>query len=308
MYQRVMVPMDGSEFGEYAIPFALQIAGRMGADVDLVHVHTPAPDDGLSGITPYQFQNAAAHYVEWDRVEFQHDVDRIEEKARALANESGLSVSARVLSGEVLHALLSEAETFHADIIVMATHARTGLQRARFGSVADLVVRNARMPVLLVQPSTVDRWRTAAGTYRRILVPLDGSRYSEAVLESAGDFARSHGAEITLVHVTKQSNSVADEYLERVAASSIALGTETRFETIKAIRVAEGIMEAAERCSADLIALATHGRGGLSRLLVGSTANHVLALTQLPVLLRKPDASDEARVGQAAIVGWFPEV
>lgn len=288
MYSRVMVPLDGSAFSEHAIPFALEIAGRTGADVELAHVHVRAPDDGLSGLTPYQFQDAATHYMQWDRAGRQQELERIAAKASALAEETGLSVSGRLLSGQVLHALLIEAESFHADLIVMATHARTGLQRARFGSVADLVVRNASVPVLLVRPSTPDRPSTLPGAYRQILVPLDGSSFSEAAVGPAAAFARMHGAQIMLIHVARKYDWVASDYLDRVAASSTALGVETQFETIHTTRTAEGILKAARWTRTDLIALATHGRGGVTRLVMGSTASDVLAGTQLPVLLQKP--------------------
>lgn len=280
MYERVMVPLDGSSFGEYAIPYALQIASRTGAAVDLVHVHVRDPEEGLSAITPYQFQHVTRHYEEWDRDELRHELEELREKASALAAETGLPVTAQVLSGQVVSALRDEAERFHADIIVMATHARTGLNRVRLGSVADVIVRRATMPVLLVQPT---QGAMPAPTYRRILVPLDGSPFSEDVLEPADQFARLHDAEIRLIHVVEQRGWLGAANLGRLAGRP-----GTPVEMIWAPRAADGIIDVAEEWGADLIAIATHGRGGLTRVIVGSTASDLLERTTVPVMLHRP--------------------
>lgn len=282
MYHRVMVPLDGTSFGEHAIPTALRIASRTGAAVDLVHVHVRLQDDGLSAFTPYQYQQVTRHYVTWDEEDLRRELAELQEKADSLARESGLSVSARNLSGEVVDALHAEADRFHADLIVMATHARTGLARARRGSVADVVVRRATMPVLLLQPTEGAETAAPPPPFRRVLVPLDGSPFSEEVLEPAEAFARVHDAELRLIHVVERHG------WPRRGHGDVARTSKRPVEAVDAVRVRDGILDAARRWDADVIAIATHGRGGVSRMLVGSTASDLLAGTHLPVLLHRP--------------------
>lgn len=294
MYHRVMVPLDGTSFGEHAIPTALRIASRTGAAVDLVHVHVRLPDDGLSAFTPYQYQQVTRHYVTWDDENLRRELAELQEKADSLARESGLSVTARILSGEVVDALHTEADRFHADLIVMATHARTGLARARAGSVADVVVRRATMPVLLLQPTDGAETAAPAPPFRRVLVPLDGSPFSEEVLDPAEAFARVHDAELRLIHVVERRGWLHRGHRQVAGASARPV------ETVDAVRVRDGILDAARRWDADVIAIATHGRGGVSRMLVGSTASDLLAGTHLPVLLHRPLAKVAAGAHAAA--------
>lgn len=280
MYQRVMVPLDGSPFGDSAIATALDIARRTGAIVDLVHVHVPVTDEGLSAFTPYQYQHVTDRYAEWDEREREEELVRLREKAAALAAASDLEVTGRVVTGAMIDALLAEAERFRADVIVMATHARTGFDRMRHGSVADLIVRHADMPVLLLQPA--EGATMPLRGYRRVLVPMDGSTFSASVLKPALAFARLHDADIRLVHVLEP-----DWGPDPLAALAADL-PDWPIETVRHRDVAIGILREAETWGADLIALATHGRGGLSRVVTGSTATRLLAHSHLPMLLQRP--------------------
>lgn len=293
MYQRIMVPLDGSGFGEFALPHAIGIADRTGAEIDLVHVHIPEPDD-LVAFTPYQYQHATQHYRDWDHRAEVREAEQLEERAARLAAETGLRITSRVLAGHVPEALEDEAGRFHADLIVMSTHARTGVDRIRQGSVSDVVVRRAAMPVLLVHPHEGESSPPPSRGYRRILISIDGSAFSEQVLDPAMAFARVNGAEMRLVHVLApggRHGSMQPRLEERA---------ELRLETIAAERVAEGIREVAAHWEADVIAMATHGRGGLTRLLMGSTASEVIAITDRPVLLHRPTSVNAAREVVAA--------
>lgn len=275
MYQRIMVPLDGSSFGASAIPAALEIGSRAGAAIDLVHVHIRIPDDGLPAFTPYQYQNVLQRHREWDATEFEHELDALLALASDHARESGLAVTARVLAGTVVGALEAEADRFHADLIVMASHARMGLERARQGSVADYVVRHAAMPVLVLKPSKEGGAATTPRV-RRVLVPLDGSHFSAGAIEAATAFAGLHEAEVRFIHVVDRDSG------------TIARPEGIEVERIQARGITEGILDAARDWEADVIALATHGRGGLSRVLTGSTTTDLLARTHLPLLLKRP--------------------
>ena len=142
--------------------------------------------------------------------------------------------------------------------------------------------------------------------YKKILVPLDGSEFAEAALPHARAFAECTGAEIVLLRVVTQpihaytapdpllydslqKDTVAEctDYLERVAADLKAAGYKVTTET-GAGPVVETILEFAQGIGADLIAMSTHGRSGLARWFIGSTADKVVRAATLPVLLTRP--------------------
>jgi nucleotide-binding universal stress UspA family protein len=142
--------------------------------------------------------------------------------------------------------------------------------------------------------------------YNKILVPLDGSEFAEAALPHARALAQCTGAEIILLRVVRQSvrayaapdpllynsfqeDTVAEcaDYLELVAADLKAAGHKVATETGTG-PVAETILEFAEGLGADLIAMSTHGRSGLARWFIGSTADKVMRAATLPVLLTRP--------------------
>ena len=313
MFKRIAVPLDGTAFGEFAIRFATEIARRAGAAIQLIHVHVPRHvEHGLFGVATFRHRIMFQGDNSVDRELFEAETNSLNDTARALAEETGIPVTGHVISGDIGEALEGEAEAFGADLMVMATHARTGLDRIRQGSIADEVVRKANMPVLLVRPPENAFSRPVSQIYRNIVVPLDGSRFSEHVLPSAATMAKLFDAKLTLVHVetppgdrmfvgdaegekalAEQYRLAGRQYLERVVAQggqqlagAVITPVVGRFPTL-------AVLEAAVRADADLIAMATHGRGGLSRVLVGSTANEVLGNTWLPVLLHRPAAVEE---------------
>jgi nucleotide-binding universal stress UspA family protein len=321
MYDRIAVPLDGTPFGDYALRFAAEIAKRSGAALRLIHVHVPRHvEHGLFGVATFRHRVMTGTDANADRRLFEAEHNALEEKAKELAGRTGLDVSSHIISGRIGDAVEREAEAWGAGLIVMATHARSGIDRIRHGSVADQVVRHAGMPVLLVRPPDNEFSRPIATAYRRVIVTLDGSQFSEQALPSAIAMSRLFGARLTLVHVesppgdrlfvgdigaeaatTKQYDRTCRQYLEDLVArfGEDLAGAEIepivgRFPTV-------ALLEAAVRLEADLICMATHGRGGLSRALVGSTAGEVLASTWLPVLLSRPIAMDD-ELGHAEVV------
>ena len=302
MYRRIVVPVDGTAFSESAIPFAANIAHRTGARIELVRVHVPdPPGDDLYALTPYRYEGVTSYYRELDREGLRREWDELASRADALAEATGLEVLARLTRGRIDEAVEHEAEAFHADLIVMATHARTGMARARLGSVADAVVRQATMPVLLVHPQ--DDAVDVEPAFDSLLVTLDGSGFSSQVLPHATALARLYQAEVALAHVEMargfwtpagtatpgQLPATGADYLRQVVIDNGGFPRVPRLEAIVAHNAAAAILDAAERLGSSLIAMATHGRGGFTRLVMGSTASTVLARTTLPVLLLRPD-------------------
>ena len=305
MYERIVVPLDGSAFSEGAIAYAALIAARSGATIELVHVHVPEPeDDALYSFTAYRYTGVVQWYRQVDRAAMRREVEAYRARAADLASETGLPVIARVVSGHIDRGIEEEAETFHADLIVMGTHARTGFARVRFGSVAETVVRMSTVPVLLVRPDAETSASLSPPDISRVLVALDGSAFSEQVLPPAARLAAVFDAALGVVHVetglreapssfdelSAADARVGEQYLHGHVAKSEHLPDGARLLLVGSPHPADAIMDAASRLGSDLIAMATHGRGGLSRLIMGSTANEVMRRTRLPVLLHRPDA------------------
>lgn len=150
----LLVPLDGSAFAEEAIPPAVALAQAMDATIVLGHVHEPpmVRHDDILTDKPH-----ATEKLDRDQAEVDTYMAQMSQQIRDL----GLRVRTVVRSGDVVQALLEECWTTSASMIVMATHGRTGLRRALYGSVALDVMRHGTLPVLLVRPSDFARGRPA---------------------------------------------------------------------------------------------------------------------------------------------------
>lgn len=200
----------------------------------------------------------------------------------------------------------------------MTTHGRGLVTRFWMGSVADELVRTLEVPVLLVRDET-DADRVMP---RRILVPLDGSRRSETALDYASRLARLSGGSVELVQVvpplvplaiggTPMAPSLvpptdddllrtsAAEYLESRAEWLRADGVEVSTRVVVDSSPARAIVETAEQAGVDLVAIATHGAGGIRRVVLGSVTDKVLRASPRPLLVFRP-AQEPARPAQGS--------
>lgn len=322
MIRRIVVTLDGSPFGDWAINYAMAIGRRAGATIELLHVHVPHHIDGnLFTVTPYMYEGVLDVDAKLDHDVLGRELELLRERALQLSADSGLEVTARLVTGQVESAVEQEAEKFHADLIVMATHARSGFARVRLGSVADAVVRQATVPVLLIKPPEGFSETLPVPEFRTVLVALDGSPFSEQILEPAAHVARLFEAAVALVHVEVPHGErtilgmqagkaaigtmqqVSKHYLQNLVATHGHLFEQPQLRAVVATYPGTAILEAARECGAGLIAMATHGRRGLTRLILGSTANEVLVNSHVPVLLHRPVLAPELRQaeGTAAV-------
>jgi nucleotide-binding universal stress UspA family protein len=184
----------------------------------------------------------------------------------------------------------------------MATHGRGPLSRFWLGSVADELIRRTPVLVLLVRPGEKVPGMIPEVVLGNILIPLDGSALAEQVLEPALELARLMEARCTLLRVVESCSSPADRgsdgpperapaetYLNRVAGRLREKGLRIRTRVVVARHAAEAILEEAEAQASNLIALATHGRGGFKRMLLGSVADKVLRGASTLVLVQRSD-------------------
>jgi nucleotide-binding universal stress UspA family protein len=297
MFLSLLVPLDRSSFAEQALPLALSIARRAGARLYLVEVHALyALEDPTAGWVPID--------PERDAQRKRQEQLYLDATATWLTSMSPASVSTAVLPGSdvlaetVADSILERARAGKADLIAMATHGRGPFRRFWAGSVTDQLIRRAGVPVLLVRPSATAPAIFPGPVLDNILIPLDGSALAEQVLGPALDLARLMEARCTLLRVLSPRSSPHNgapggppteaAYLERVAARVREQGAPAQARVVVARHVAEAILEEAAAQACDLIALATHGRGGLTRLLWGSVADQLIRAAASPVLVYRP--------------------
>ena len=306
MLRSLLVPLDGSTFSERSLPFAGKIARATGASLHLAQVHVPYEPDSLLGST--QFQLEGVNVAEYDAQHRDREEDYLTRLTERLADEGG-PVDSKMLDGtEVAEELASYADEVHTDMIFMTTRGYSGANRLWLGSVADEMIRQSRLPMFVIHPEEPGMLPDGVFSVRHILIPLDGSKLAESVIDPATELARATGAFITLAHVVptgelndwpvlaplrespvpKLDGALA--YLGGVADELRAEGLDVRTHAVHGAHAAVTIAEIADQLDADVIALATHGNGGLKRTLLGSVADKLLRASTLPLLVMRPPA------------------
>ena len=186
MFRTVLVPLDGSPFAEQALPWALCLARRAGAALDLVRGHVL-----------YALTQPAAAWAPFDPVAEaeckQEECAYLNAVARRLTAVAPVAVRRTLVDGYETEGILRRVQDDRADLVVMATHGRGPLGRFFLGSVADVLVRETSVPVLLVRPRGVAPDLRAVPAVANVLVPLDGSPLAERALGPAADLARPAG-------------------------------------------------------------------------------------------------------------------
>lgn len=293
--REILFPTDFSEPARYAGQYAALVARSVGAGLHVLHVPIlPVPPAG--DVAP-----ADGHAAR------QRAGDRLRQ---LVAEPEFQGVPARVSVDGLIAEDAIIAAAAGSDLVVMGTHGRTGWSRLVLGSVTERVVATAPCPVLVVKhPEVVielpwggslrSRRRLADGTrIARILVALDGSAESESVLEGTAELARAFNAVVLLVMVlapvlgvtmrAEQAPLLDDPDAAAYLASKQEELTAAGVVVERMIRrgdPATQILACAEEHHADLVALATHGRSGVRRWLLGSVTEKVLRASDIPVLV-----------------------
>jgi nucleotide-binding universal stress UspA family protein len=304
--RRLLFPTDFSEGAQRAFPQAafladwhdaelhlLNVTGRHRHDYPDARAQFPVPPDMLADWLRRPAADAAA-------------ADGPDLQALSLVQE-------QIESAHPADAILSYADDHAVDLIVMGTHGRRGVDRMLFGSVTEAVVRRASCPTLTVR---ADADGPPAQTVRRVLTPIDFSDASGVAIDHAKEIALTYGAEIDLLHVVEEPSYPSAygagvgpfptrEVLDRVEAQLATMaehdiGYEHVMVEARTGHPPSTILDYAEETGADLIVLATHGRTGLDRMLLGSVAERVLRQSPVPVFIVKPDRTGLLPAGRAA--------
>ncbi|HUF26850.1 MAG TPA: universal stress protein [Gemmatimonadaceae bacterium] len=309
MTTHILVPLDGSPFGEQAIPAALGLALRDRAAIELVLVQENVE-------WPASIQPLLARYPDARAEALLAGETYLDMVASRIREQGVAEVVQTLLDGPVVETLAGHIDDRRPDLVVMTTHGRGGMSRAWLGSVADALVRRVAVPVMLVRPydgmvpppqapMRPLPWLT------RIAVPLDGSAVAEEAIEPALATSGTNGVELSLLRVVPppvtylrpaylqdlsasilaEMETDAARYLERVADRIARPGVTVRTVVFIDESAARGILAYAGGGAVDMIAMTTHGRRGLARLVIGSVADKVVRGAGVPVLLVRPSAT-----------------
>lgn len=310
MFRTILVPLDGSEFGECALPLAQALSERTQAALHLILVHVPVYGSYVEG-TPILD-------IELDTASRANDQAYLQAVQQRLAASGGCPPGITHHDGQVADTLVAHASQINADLIVMTTHGRGGLARLWLGSVADTVVRHSHVPVLLVRPDVSPEPSRATPTQaiRRVLVALDGSARAEQMLAPTLALGSVFDVDYTFVRVVdplftssplvigavqreiatiQEQQRHAQHYLENLAMPLRSEGYRVNTRVLVDPQPAHAILREAHTQGSDVIAVATHGHGGVRRFLLGSVADKVLRGTDKSVLLYRCHAARKRR-------------
>ena len=279
MLDRILIPLDGSALAESVLVHVRRLVDRKDAELLLLQVVTLPPATESDAGEPLDHL--------WSRA-----TEYLRNVAGRLASE-GLRVRSHVVEGFPAREILNAAKTEDADLIAMSTHGRTGVARWVFGSVTEKVLRGSSVPVLAI-PSFLgiggeaQPQRPQELPFRKILAPIAAEEATLEVLPALTEIARLFGSEVRLLHVCEGTEcSVATHELRMAFEHLRNVGVPAE-PVMKQGDPAAQILEACRDEGADLIAMTTHGRTGVSRLLMGSVAEKVLWSANVPLLVVRP--------------------
>ncbi|HVB22773.1 MAG TPA: universal stress protein [Ktedonobacteraceae bacterium] len=336
MFRRILVPLDGSKRAEKAIPVAARIARASGGTIVFVEVVLPPvefgsyPEDRIVKLKPGAFprrEEAEASYLTSITVTYADELAGI---------NTELDLTSGAPSAEIYKAARLEA----VDLIIFCSHGETGLKQWAFGSIAQEAVRHSPVPVLILNEH--GKFPPEQPSYPlRVLVPLDGSALSESALLPVAylvsalsgslqnelhlfrvvDLPSAYGRMKSQAHISdlvhdeavheaeQYMKSVSERYTQDLAAFNLLVSSfvvDSAYVAGAILHESAPIRDAATTTGYDLIAMATHGRGGLLRRLMGSVTEQILGTTKLPMFVVRPQSAQveiEGEVtGEAGLV------
>lgn len=299
MFKKIILPTDGSTLSARATPYALRLAREANARIILVRAYLPSGDS-----LPLRVEHPDLSGMERAEMDRRQAQDEFQAQVAALS-KSGCLVEPHFVDGAAADVIFDTAREEQADLVVMSTHGRGSLGRLAYGSVADELIRRMPIPILLISAVCQGGWERQKP--RRILVPLDGSHLATEALQPAAELVKSlGGAEIMLLAVVDPRVAVypdaevqeladpsrerdeANEYLQSIISEVRAVTSGPVSWRVEYGDAALAIASIARVADVDAIAIATHGRGGIARLALGSVASRTLQLASVPVLVYRP--------------------
>jgi nucleotide-binding universal stress UspA family protein len=290
MYKKILVPLDGSNAAEIVIPYAEELAANLDAEIVAVSVYE-SPDD-MSHLHRYYLERVA---------------EQIKRQIKGLQPGTEIQIYSEVLQGKPAQQLVRYADEMKISLIAMASYGSSGREPKLLGNIATKVLWSTKKPVLLIRTPAKEAKLKQKMLIKKILVPLDGSKTGETIIECAEVLAKALDAELVLFQVLEPLRVVAgfetvtpysipqSEESIKVAARTYLNGVEKtlRGKGIKTSTVivwgsaAERIIEYAE-ANTDLVTISSHGTSGVGRWVLGSVTEKVLQIGDKPVLVARP--------------------
>ncbi len=310
MFKRLLVPLDTSELAEIALPYARELAIKLGAEVILMHVRTLADTPDKPDHKAYMSKTAA-------------ETEQIIRKSGSLPAGEKIKVATAIVGPPSLinhpaEGIVDYAEKVNASMIVMATHGRSGISRWALGSTADKIVRVSKCPILLIRKNLEV---TGEVSLEKILVPIDGSKASEETLHYIANLIPKLKAKVNLLTVVEPLyhlypwsdgfsfygaagiiripyskkemgpyKEIADKFIGDVSDKLKEKGVDVNYE-VRLGPVSDEIIEAEEEINPDIVIMSTHGHSGFGRWDHGNVTDKVLHAGSKPLLLVRPQLS-----------------
>jgi len=290
MFEKVLLPLDGSELAEMALPYGQELARKLGSELTLFHV---------CGLEHRQQKHMHKVYL-----------DSLAETLRRNLEKSRpeIKVTAKIETGGPQENICTLVEKNDIGLIVMSAVGTSGIKIGRMiGSVADHICRTVPIPVMLIKPRRAGQTDSRGQLINRILLTLDGSELSQRALPVGEELADKLKVPITLFQMAHMIIPYADDlagtyYVDytkfsedienQIRAEMVALegklrekGLDVTHNVVLGTNAAEEIIETSKKVGADLVVISTHGRSGLSRWVLGNVAERVLQYSEIPVLL-----------------------
>lgn len=283
MFRKILVPLDGSELAEQAMPAAMALARQSRGEILLLRV--PVFE---TAVMP-AFGGYGVLYPEQSLEHSRAEAREYLKSAQKTIVVPDVTCRALIVDGDVASAIVDVAKEENVDVIVMSTHGYSGVTRWVMGSVTERVLGDALCPVYVVRTPELPR---------HVMITLDGSEFSERALEPGLEMAAIYGAKVTLMSAVREVNvsvlkemetiecgmaqrlhddmvNNVEEYLGKIAKryhrDGLTSKTATTLEP-----AATSILDYAETYNVDLLVMATHGRSGLLRWVYGSVTEKVL--------------------------------
>ena len=293
MFEKILLPLDGSELSELTIPYAEELAGKLGSEVILYHVH---------GREHTSQEHMHLMYLERVSEIMQRNILN-NQPAR-----TDVKITTIVEAGEPTENICKLVETNNIDLIMMTAVSTSGLKIGKMlGSVTDHVCQTVPIPVMLIRPQNLIPADRKFHLISHILIPLDGSDLSKLALPAGEELAAKLKIAVTLFQMATtvrlysdvsgsstyiDYTKVNDDEKKHAIAEMSSLEKELKEKGLNATNVvisgsdaATEIIELCKRTGIDLVVMSTHGRSGLGRWVFGNVAEKVLRHGETPLLL-----------------------
>ena len=291
MYERILVPLDGSPMAEQVLPYVSALGKAFGSSVTLYRAFDPV-DESLSD---------PAHGVYIDRLAsaFRNTALDYLGRVKSSMTELGDSVTTSAHEGAAASLIVNEAANDPNTLIAMSTHGRSGITRWVLGSVADKVLRAACNSLMIIRarpqegfsPGLVatrsERWSTSV-QIDTLVVPVDGSPMAEEVLPHVTAMSKAIGAKVSLVRVATSQDGQAEarEYLDQVSERLGQEGVSSVEGQVLSGEPAGALLDMLQSSPNTMVTMmTTRGRSGLERWVLGSVSERVVRYSGTPVLI-----------------------